>query len=150
MQENHASSKLQKLDFTHQVAPLYSQSCPAVLLLCSQIRKIFFLLGLLVCFLHIFSNNFNTLFCATIPPYITKSLLTWSKLIPNFELSKVKSKLISLSKTTKLILLDSLLQEVCISSVSDRSLALSSLRLSVCLSQSQTSFFRAKESPITT
>ena len=54
----------------------------------------------------------------------------------------------SLSKTTKLILLDSLLQEVCINSVSDWSLALSSLGLSVCLSQSQTSLFRAKESPL--
>ena len=54
----------------------------------------------------------------------------------------------SLSKTTKLILLDSLLQEVCISSGSDWSLALSSLGLSVCLSQSQTSFCRAKESPL--
>ena len=51
-----------------------------------------------------------------------------------------------LSKTTKLILLDSLLQEVCISSVFDGSLTLSSLGLSVCLSQSQTSLFRAKES----
>ena len=56
--------------------------------------------------------------------------------------------LYSLSKTTKLILLDSLLQEVCISSGSDGSLALSSLRLSVCLSQSQTYFFGAKESPL--
>ena len=54
----------------------------------------------------------------------------------------------SLSKTTKLILLDSLLQEVCISSGFDWSLTLSSLGLSVCLSQSQTSFFRAKESPL--
>ena len=40
----------------------------------------------------------------------------------------------SLSKTTKLLLLDSLLQEVCIESGSDGSLALSSLGLSVCLS----------------
>ena len=39
----------------------------------------------------------------------------------------------SLSKTTKLLLLDSLLQEVCIKSGSDGSLALSSLGLSVCL-----------------
>ena len=39
----------------------------------------------------------------------------------------------SLSKTTKLLLLDSLLQEVCIESGSDGSLAQSSLRLSVCL-----------------
>ena len=38
-----------------------------------------------------------------------------------------------MSKTTKLLLLDSLLQEVCIESGSDGSLALSSLRLSVCL-----------------
>merc|ERR1712055_242094 len=40
---------------------------------------------------------------------------------------------VSLSKTTKLLLLDSLLQEVCIKSGSDGSLALSSLGLSVCL-----------------
>ena len=39
----------------------------------------------------------------------------------------------SLSKTTKLLLLDSLLQEVCIESGSDRSLSLSSLGMSVCL-----------------
>ena len=38
-----------------------------------------------------------------------------------------------LSKTTKLLLLDSLLQEVCIEFGSDGSLALSSLGLSVCL-----------------
>ena len=54
----------------------------------------------------------------------------------------------TLSKTTKLLLLDSLLQEVCISSGSDGSLTLSSLGLSVCLSQSQTYFFGAKESPL--
>ena len=40
---------------------------------------------------------------------------------------------VSLSKTTKLLLLDSLLQEVCIESGSDGSLALSSLGLSVRL-----------------
>ena len=40
---------------------------------------------------------------------------------------------VSLSKTTKLFLLDSLLQEVCIESDSDGSLALSSLGLSVRL-----------------
>ena len=39
----------------------------------------------------------------------------------------------SLSKTTKLLLLDSLLQEVCIESGSDGSLSLSSLGMSVCL-----------------
>ena len=39
----------------------------------------------------------------------------------------------SLSNTTKLLLLDSLLQEVCIESDSDGSLALSSLGLSVRL-----------------
>ena len=38
-----------------------------------------------------------------------------------------------MSKTTKLLLLDSLLQEVCIESGSDGSLTLSSLGLSVCL-----------------
>ena len=53
-----------------------------------------------------------------------------------------------LSKTTKLKLLDSLLQEVCISSVFDVSLTLGSLKLSVCFGQSQTCFFRAKESPL--
>ena len=58
----------------------------------------------------------------------------------------VPSAIDSLSKTTKLILLDSLLQEVCISSGIDGSLTLSSLGLSVCLSQSQNTFFRAKES----
>jgi hypothetical protein len=63
-------------------------------------------------------------------------------------LSGPVAALYSLSKTTKLILLDSLLQEVCISSGSDGSLALSSLGLSVCLSQSQTYFFGAKESPL--
>ena len=45
----------------------------------------------------------------------------------------VWEKVGSLSKTTKLLLLDSLLQEVCIESGSDGSLALSSLGLSVCL-----------------
>ena len=60
----------------------------------------------------------------------------------------IKGNFSSLSKTTKLILLDSLLQEVCISSVFDGSLTLSSLGLSVCLSQSQTALFRAKESPL--
>ena len=38
-----------------------------------------------------------------------------------------------MSKTTKLLLLDSLLQEVCIESGSDGSLSLSSLGMSVCL-----------------
>ena len=45
----------------------------------------------------------------------------------------VWEEVVSLSKTTKLLLLDSLLQEVCIESGSDGSLALSSLGLSVCL-----------------
>ena len=40
---------------------------------------------------------------------------------------------VSLSKTTKLLLLDSLLQEVCIESGLDGSLTLSFLGLSVCL-----------------
>ena len=40
---------------------------------------------------------------------------------------------VSLSKTTKLLLLDSLLQEVCIESGLDGSLTLSSLGLGVCL-----------------
>ena len=62
----------------------------------------------------------------------------------------IKENFSSLSKTTKLILLDSLLQEVCISSdiQYDEPLTLSSLGLSVCLSQSQTALFRAKESPL--
>ena len=50
--------------------------------------------------------------------------------------------LASLSKTTKLILLDSLLQEVCINSGEDGSLTLSSLGLSVRLCQSQTFFIQ--------
>ena len=48
----------------------------------------------------------------------------------------------TLSKTTKLILLDSLLQEVCIKSGLAGRSPLSSLRLSVCLVQSQTFFIR--------
>ena len=46
------------------------------------------------------------------------------------------------SKTTKLILLDSLLQEVCIKSALAGRSPLSSLRLSVCLCQSQTFFIQ--------
>ena len=48
----------------------------------------------------------------------------------------------NLSKTTKLILLDSLLQEVCIKTSSAGRSPLSSLRLSVCLVQSQTFFIQ--------
>ena len=48
----------------------------------------------------------------------------------------------NLSKTTKLILLDSLLQEVCIKSGLAGRSPLSSLRLSVCLVQSQTFFIQ--------
>ena len=48
----------------------------------------------------------------------------------------------SLSNTTKLILLDSLLQEVCIKSGLAGRSPLSSLRLSVCLVQSQTFFIQ--------
>ena len=48
----------------------------------------------------------------------------------------------SLSKTTKLILLDSLLQEVCIKSALAGRSPLSPLRLSVCLCQSQTVFIQ--------
>ena len=48
----------------------------------------------------------------------------------------------TLSKTTKLILLDSLLQEVCIKSGLAGRSPLSSLRLSVCLVQSQTFFIQ--------
>ena len=75
------------------------------------------------------------------PPLV--ELFAWCKLYI------ILSKFLSLSKTTKLILLDSLLQEVCISSGFDGSLTLSSLGLSVCVSQSQTPFFRTKESPLT-
>ena len=56
----------------------------------------------------------------------------------------------SLSKTTKLILLDSLLQEVCIKFGLAGLSPLSSLRLRVCLCQSQTSLFRTKDSPLNT
>ena len=48
----------------------------------------------------------------------------------------------ALSKTTKLILLDSLLQEVCIKSGLAGCSPLSSLRLSVCLVQSQSFFLQ--------
>ena len=54
----------------------------------------------------------------------------------------------SLSKTTKLILLDSLLQEVCISSAMIGRSPWDFSGLSVCLSQSQTALFGAKESPL--
>ena len=47
-----------------------------------------------------------------------------------------------LSKTSKPILLDSLLQEVCIKSGLAGRSPLSSLRLSVCLVQSQTFFIQ--------
>ena len=56
----------------------------------------------------------------------------------------------TLSKTTKLILLDSLLQEVCIKSGLAGRSPLSSLRLSVCLVQSQSALFRTNESPLIT
>ena len=55
---------------------------------------------------------------------------------------------VSLSKTTKLILLDSLLQEVCIESVLAGRSPMSSLGLSVCLVQSQSALFRTNESPL--
>ena len=55
---------------------------------------------------------------------------------------------VSLSKTTKLILLDSLLQEVCIKSGLAGRSPLSSLRLSVCLVSHKPSLFRTKESPL--
>ena len=54
----------------------------------------------------------------------------------------------TLSKTTKLILLDSLLQEVCIESGLAGRSPLSSLRLSVCLVQSQSALCRTKDSPL--
>ena len=55
-----------------------------------------------------------------------------------------------MSKTTKLILLDSLLQEVCIKSVLAGRSPMSSLGLSVCLVQSQSALFRTNESPLIT
>ena len=54
----------------------------------------------------------------------------------------------SLSKTTKLLLLDSLLQEVCIESGSDGSLALSSLGLSVCLVSHNLLYSGLKKAPL--
>jgi hypothetical protein len=80
--------------------------------------------------------------------YMTKMLYLETVLSQATQVQIIKGNFSSLSKTTKLILLDSLLQEVCISSVFDGSLTLSSLGLSVCLSQSQTALFRAKESPL--
>ena len=52
-------------------------------------------------------------------------------------------------KRPSLYLLDSLLQEVCISSGKGGSLTLSLLRLSVCLSQPKNTFLRANESLLT-
>ena len=53
-----------------------------------------------------------------------------------------------LSKTTKLILLDSLLQEVCIKTDLTCYSPLSSLRVSVSLFSHKPSLFRTKESPL--
>jgi hypothetical protein len=66
--------------------------------------------------------------------------------ILNGEVIREESR--SLSKTTKLLLLDSLLQEVCIESDSDGSLTKSLLGVECPSCQSQPSLFRAKESPL--
>ena len=55
---------------------------------------------------------------------------------------------VSLSKTTKLILLDSLLQEVCVKTDLTCHSPLSSLRVSVSLFSHKPSLFRTKESPL--
>ena len=71
------------------------------------------------------------------------------KWIPDFSLDWVAfGQAVSLSKTTKLILLDSLLQEVCIESVLAGRSPMSSLGLSVCLVQSQFALCRTNESPL--
>ena len=71
------------------------------------------------------------------------------KWIPDFSLDWFAfGQAVSLSKTTKLILLDSLLQEVCIESVLAGRSPMSSLGLSVCLVQSQSALFRTNESPL--
>ena len=71
------------------------------------------------------------------------------KWIPDFSLDWVAfGQATSLSKTTKLILLDSLLQEVCINSGLAGRSPMSSLGLSVCLVQSQSALFRTDESPL--
>ena len=100
-------------------------------------------------FLHTFCKVCNDFFYERLLWYITKMGLPLVELFAWCKLYIILSKFQSLSKTTKLILLDSLLQEVCIDSGFDGSLTLSSLGLSVCLSQSQTPFFRTKESPLT-
>ena len=100
------------------------------------------------CHLSLWVIASSTIAIGVLPPYIRKILLALSNPFDVTRVYTILSNFSSLSKTTKLILLDSLLQEVCISSVFDGSLTLSSLGLSVCLSQSQTALFRAKESPL--
>ena len=81
-----------------------------------------------------------------VTPWLRQSSLTSSedsprKCIPESNLGwEAFGQSDKLSKTTKLILLDSLLQEVCIKSGLAGRSPLSSLRLSVCLVQSQTFF----------
>ena len=83
-----------------------------------------------------------------VKPGLRRSHLTSSewfpgKCITEFSLARgALGQRDNLSKTTKLILLDSLLQEVCIKSGSAGRSSLSSLRLSVCLVQSQTFFIQ--------
>ena len=120
-----------------------------VYLLCSQMWAIQLKKNVWFTFLHTIFKACNVYIYKTIPWYITNMWPPWVELFAGWKLHIILSKFSSLSKTTKLILLDSLLQEVCISSVFDGSLTLSSLGLSVCLSQSQTPFFRTKESPLT-
>ena len=77
--------------------------------------------------------SWAAIFCPLMPGGCIKSSQCqwWSRLFSIGQLVWEEDG--SLSKTTKLLLLDSLLQEVCIESGSDGSLALSSLGLSVCL-----------------
>ena len=74
---------------------------------------------------------------------LTSSECFLGKSITDFSLALVAfEQKDNLSKTTKLILLDSLLQEVCIKSGLAGRSPMSSLRLSVCLVQSQSFFIQ--------
>ena len=74
---------------------------------------------------------------------LTSSECFLGKCITDFSLAWVAfEQKDNLSKTTKLILLDSLLQEVCIKSGLAGRSPMSSLRLSVCLVQSQSFFIQ--------
>ena len=75
--------------------------------------------------------------------HLTSSEWCPGKCITEFSLARgALGQRDNLSKTTKLILLDSLLQEVCIKSGSAGRSPMSSLRLSVCLVQSQSFFIQ--------